>query len=579
LKAAGLDVWYDISELVGGESWRIAIQEAIRTSQYVIVVLSPDSIASNWVEEERLFAGKLKRNIIPLFYRYCELPLGYLSLQFIDVRGKNYKLNFDEILQALNTNSVPQSPGFNLAAFLQKFFAKTKIFVQKSFPFLRWIGILGVVVLLLWGGSWVLPKIIAAIPTPKASETQLSVSETPSQTALSNEITDAYGVEMLLVPSGEFVMGNKNGEDDEKPVHDFVLPDFYIDKYEVTNRLYKKCVDAKICAVPKYSGSESHSTYFDNPQFDNYPVIYVDWYMARTYCEWREARLPTEAEWEKAARGTDERSYPWGEGIDLSHVNYLGLRGDTTSVGEYSAGKSLYGTYDMAGNVWEWVSSRYMPYPYRLSDDREIADFPDYRVKRGGSWKSGSLDLRTTNRQSGYPISNSNDTGFRCARDANLSITPTPGMIANQDWKPYMDKNQGSTIIVQPEPGTSNSIRINFNLLQGDWAAVYKKIPPEFLVGTKGLTISYRGHGASNTIEVKLIHTDDTVCRKVIHNKTNTNDIPDSLQIAYSELECESRPLNLDNIDRLDLSFSNWPGDGDEAGEGEVVIEMIQLVP
>ena len=156
---------------------------------------------------------------------------------------------------------------------------------------------------------------------------------------------------------------------------------------------------------------------------------------------------------------------------------------------------------------------------------------------------------------------------------------PTPGMIANQDWKPYMDKNQGSTIDVQPEPGTSNSIRITFNLLKEDWAAVYKKLSPNPLVGTNGLTISYRGHGAPNTIEVKLIHTDDTVCKKVIHNKTNTSDRTDRLEISYRDLVCEAGDLNLDNLDRIDLSFSNWPNFGDEPGEGEVFIEMIQLVP
>jgi hypothetical protein len=152
-------------------------------------------------------------------------------------------------------------------------------------------------------------------------------------------------------------------------------------------------------------------------------------------------------------------------------------------------------------------------------------------------------------------------------------------MISNQDWVIYTQGNQGSTIEVGPEAGTSNSIRINFNLLQGDWAAVYKKLSPESLAGTDGLTISHKGHGAPNTIDVKLIHKDETVCHHVIHNKTNTNDVTENLEISYSEFDCGSTVLNLDDIDRIDLSFSNWPSFGDEPGEGEVIIEMIQLVP
>ena len=468
LKETGLSVWYDLSGLDGGARWSREIEKAIRASQYVLVVLSPDSVASKWVEEEFLYASELDKKIVPLFYRQCSLPFGYRTLHFVNVQGDNYRQNFGEILRALDTEPVVQKKPDEIeqeelarkqaeerarqererqereaaemaarerakreeaerratqkdvrAKTFSQSVTKLKSIIRNSVPVLRIIGILGVIAILFWGGSWALPKIIAAIPTPKASETLPPVSDTPAQIDLSKEITDSYGIEMVLIPKGEFVMGSDRGEDDEKPAHVLVLPDFYIDKYEVTNSLYKKCVDAEICAVPKFSGSKTRSTYYGNSRFDNYPVIYVDLYMAKAYCKWRGARLPTEAEWEKAARGKDERTYPWGEGIDLSYANFLGFRTDTASVGEYSKGISPYGAYDMAGNVWEWVSSRYMPYPYNRPGDREDMNVPDYHVKRGGSWKSGNLDLRSSDRQRGYPTNISDDTGFRCARDTN----------------------------------------------------------------------------------------------------------------------------------------------------------------
>jgi hypothetical protein len=140
-------------------------------------------------------------------------------------------------------------------------------------------------------------------------------------------------------------------------------------------------------------------------------------------------------------------------------------------------------------------------------------------------------------------------------------------MISNQDWIIYTRGNQGSTIEVAPEAGTINSIRILFNLLQGDWAAVYKKLSPKSLVGTNGLVISFKGHGAPNTIDVKLIHTDETVCHYLMYNKSSTDDTIESLEIPYSEFECGSALLNLDNIDRIDFSFSNWPTFGDRPSQ------------
>lgn len=183
---------------------------------------------------------------------------------------------------------------------------------------------------------------------------------------------------------------------------------------------YKSCVSASACQRPKEISSFHRSTYYDNDQFANYPVVYVDWNMAKAYCEWRNARLPNEAEWEKAARGLNGRTYPWGEGIDVSFANYAPSMGDTTPVGSYEKGKSPYGVYDMAGNVSEWVSSLYKPYPYSSTDGREDTIISDRRSLRGGSWQHFSSDVRSADRDWDYQDGVSYNYGFRCARD----VTP-----------------------------------------------------------------------------------------------------------------------------------------------------------
>ena len=127
---------------------------------------------------------------------------------------------------------------------------------------------------------------------------------------------------MVRVPAGPFLMGSEDGGQDEQPEHSVVLDEFTIDQYEVTNAHYKQCVDAGVCDPPERVDSETRPRYFGEPEFANYPVIGVTWADAQTYCEWRGARLPTEAEWEKAARGTDGRILPWGDTFDPTVLNY-----------------------------------------------------------------------------------------------------------------------------------------------------------------------------------------------------------------------------------------------------------------
>jgi formylglycine-generating enzyme required for sulfatase activity len=256
-------------------------------------------------------------------------------------------------------------------------------------------------------------------PTATSTPTEV-VTMTPSGPTA--EIT-SNGAAMVLVPAGNFTMGSTKGDLDEKPIHSVYLDAYYIDKFEVTNALYQACVNADGCKPPAHADSFTRSSYYGNPLYGNYPVVYVDWNMAKAYCEWRGARLPTEAEWEKAARGPEELIYPWGKGIDCQKANYTNghnaCAGGTSKVGTYEAGKSPYGAYDMAGNVWEWVADWYSAtyYMSSLPSNPMGPDSGRARVARGGSWNRGEMDIRSSNRVNYAPTYNNFDLGFRCASD------------------------------------------------------------------------------------------------------------------------------------------------------------------
>jgi formylglycine-generating enzyme required for sulfatase activity len=191
-----------------------------------------------------------------------------------------------------------------------------------------------------------------------------------------------------------------------------------MDKFEVTNALYKKCVDAQKCSPPWESKTFPRSAYYSNSQYANYPVIYMSWNDARAYCDWAGKRLPTEAEWEKAARGTDDRFFPWGNLFDKNLLNSTeGGKGDITAVGTYLKGASPYGVQDMLGNVWEWVADWYDENYYRNSPVRNPSgpDSGNARVLRGGSWYNYSGRVTTRN-GSNLPNYRSDVMGFRCAQ-------------------------------------------------------------------------------------------------------------------------------------------------------------------
>jgi len=227
----------------------------------------------------------------------------------------------------------------------------------------------------------------------------------------------------VAVPAGPFIMGSDHGAPDEAPVHTVVVSTFWLDRHEVTNTRYAACVRAGACVRPALASSRLRPHYFDDPRFGDYPVIFVSWEQADAFCRFDGGRLPTEAEWEKAARGPapSRRIYPWGDDApDCRHANMGGpssCLGDTDLVGRRPAGASPYGALDLAGNVWEWVADRYDRHWYARSeavDPRGPAE-GNLRVMRGGCWESGAGNLRVSCRKADLPQAWADNVGFRCA--------------------------------------------------------------------------------------------------------------------------------------------------------------------
>jgi len=355
LRRLGVQVWIAPDSIQPGEGWVAAIERGLGESSYMLVVLTPAAVESQWVRKETDVAIALERKgrmqVIPLDVKSCAVPLLLGSYQMVSLR-REYNVGLRQIAEIVGLRlPVPSAKG-------------------PSRP----------------------PEPLVAVPEP----------------------------EMILIPAGEFLMGSdpqkdKDASSDEQPQHTLYLPDYYMAKTLVTNVQYAAFVERTNHRQPKHwkAGKPLRGK-------GGHPVVNVSWYDAIVYCNWlakttgKLYRLPSEAEWEKGARGIDGRIYPWGDEWDAKRCNTTeGGKGSTTPVGAYPEGASPYGLLDMSGNVWEWMRSKKASYPYLATDGREDLGGSAARVVRGGSWAYNERNAHCAYRIRGIPGFFNGSLGFR----------------------------------------------------------------------------------------------------------------------------------------------------------------------
>jgi sulfatase modifying factor 1 len=381
LRRLGVKVWIAPESIRSGEEWVDAIERGLGESSHIIIVLTPAALVSPWVRKETNVAIALERQgrirVIPLHVEPCEVPLLLSSYQMISFR-RNYDAGLSRLARDLGLSVTPAEP----------------------------------------------------VPAPRQAPQHLPEPEVVSPTIL--ERRQPFEPELILILAGEFLMGSDPDKDeyawyDEQPQHTVYLPDYYIAKTPVTNAQYAAFVQNN-----EHYRPEHWTKGLKIPiGIGDHPVVKVSWYDAVAYCNWltevtgKTYRLPSEAEWEKAARGTDGRIYPWGdEPPDEGRCNFDKKVDHTTPVGQYSPrGDSPYGVADMAGNVWEWTRNLWgqekskpdFKYRYEPADGREDLKASDdvRRVLRGGAFVDNDSGVRCARRHSEDPKRRIRNLGFR----------------------------------------------------------------------------------------------------------------------------------------------------------------------
>jgi formylglycine-generating enzyme required for sulfatase activity len=437
LRQRGVSTWIDELGIRGGDDWPTRIATALAGCKAVLVIVSPNSMVSTWVQRELSFADAEGKRILPLIHRQCEQPrwfrLRFGNVQWVDFSTGSYEANLAELLTAINlvlTQPVvapPPSPvpepspspassggtsvhiGGDVSGQVAIGSGISQVGAVRAAPEQPPKAACPACGADVRPGARFCPKCggpLAAVAQPRPD---LLVTETPTR------------LELVCVPASEFLMGSdpakdKDALDDERPQHRVYVPEFYIGRYPVTNAQYAVFVEAMRYSVPNHwqkgkvpSGKEGH------------PVVCVSWHNAVDFCKWlsqetgKPFRLPTEAEWEKAARGTDGRIYPWGDEPPTAELcNFDNNVRNTTPVGRYSPqGDSPYGCADMAGNVWEWTGSLCMDYPYNPVEFEAGEFIQDDRVLRGGAFRDVGGVVRCACRRGFGPDPRLGDFGFR----------------------------------------------------------------------------------------------------------------------------------------------------------------------
>ncbi|MGD8457505.1 MAG: SUMF1/EgtB/PvdO family nonheme iron enzyme [Anaerolineales bacterium] len=461
LERAGISVWTDEGLVPGTRDWEREIERNIRESKGVVVILSPDSYESEWVRREIAEADLNGIKIFPLLWRgklTNAIPLRLKTTQFVNIH-KDFHGGMENLLAEFRRLGwvVALGKGIEERKLTKKEGYKSLQKSSQEKSKLIWIGLTIILMfVLIWLGNssigdWKGESVIKKTEESHMPTTAKTATVTPSATKnLESTITQGYtytstytilpsptlgigstmispvdGMVMVYVPAGEFEMGSVYSED-TKPVLTVYLDAFWIDKYEVTNQQFADFLNR--WTNLKESGNSELAwdkgkgyILFDDgvwkpePEYEDHPVVKVSWYEAQEYCEWAGRRLPTGAEWEKAARGMEECKYPWKDRYicEFANISYCDSTG-TTPVGSYPEGVSPYGALDMVGNVWEWVENWYEYDYYKVSpfENPKGPSIGIVREYRGGSWNSSSL---CSDRNGTRPNESSYQIGFRCA--------------------------------------------------------------------------------------------------------------------------------------------------------------------
>ena len=470
-----IDPWLDEEKLFPGQDWNLEIEKAVEAADIILVCLSNNSITKEgYIQRELRYVLDIAEYkpegtlfIIPVRLEDCEPPRRLRIWQYADffpeadrknaferllvslrMRAKRLGISIDKAVENQTGTKLKKSEAERAGTeklvekphdenvLLPDLPEKKSPLVFKSLSF----GIVITIVLTLAGlilSQMNFFRNVFAPVEPNPTKNMLVVVPTYIATSAqegigisSTMVSDSDGMTLLYIPAGEFTMGSENGELDEKPTHKVYLDAYRIDQTEVTNRMYAKCVQAARCNLPTSVKSNLQDSYYDNPDFENHPVIYVSWNDANSYCSWAGRRLPTEAEWEKAARGGVEgKAYPWGNELPAckkgaeNGANFAGNEGCNSRDPEIvkNFAPNSYGVYDMAGNVWEWTADWYGGTYYQEApySNPSGADSGIFRIIRGGSWNFSSSYLRSSFRGRDDPTITAHDVGFRCAQNVS----------------------------------------------------------------------------------------------------------------------------------------------------------------
>ncbi|MCB0191790.1 MAG: SUMF1/EgtB/PvdO family nonheme iron enzyme [Anaerolineae bacterium] len=432
LKRQGVTVWLDQWQTVETTDWDRHIKQALLGCSHFLLVLSPEAFDSWLVRDQTLQAVQHNKAIIPVMVQSCPVPTNLSGRRVVDFSKGSFQHNAAQLVAEFYGITSPPAPSPGATA-LKRLTTGLRLWL--------WPGVALVAVIIVGKMFFyeqpathleiiVPPSQIETLPMddpifiPTIDSVQV-INPQPTPVKTFQRTQD--GKAMIFIPAGDFLMGSDSADleagDDEKPQHLVYLDDFWIDAVETTNRAYQQCVADGGCTEPKISNGIFND--------ETLPIVGIDWDQAVAYCAWAGARLPTEAEWEKAARGVDGRIYPWGNEFDGSVLNYCDtqcvadwrdIHGDdgyryTAPVGSYPTGASPYGVLDMSGNVWEWTADWYAADAYDHSVYRNPTG-PEtglQKVIRGGSWYYPSKSLRVARRHKDVAASAYDNIGFRCA--------------------------------------------------------------------------------------------------------------------------------------------------------------------